>query len=102
MTDLFRTFIVRSLINEYFGKSAKIKYAKPSKGTVRFQVSYVTPVGTKLGEQGFYRLRTDKDRVIGGTPSEHTGSFRQLHMGKFTVGVENQQGRDVWNFAHSA
>lgn len=103
MTNMFRNFIVRSLINEYFGKNAKVKYAKPSKGTVRFQVTYVDPIGgEKYGEQGFYRLRTAKDRVIGGTPSEHEGSFRQMHMGKYTIGVENQKGRDVWNFAYSA
>lgn len=102
MKNLFNNFVIRRMINEYFGANSKVKFRKPSNGTVRFQVEYITPTGVKLGEQGFYRIRERKFIDASGTAPDHKGSFNQIHFGKYTVGVENPKGRQVWNFAYSA
>ena len=83
--------LARNLVRSYF-PSSSVDFKKESKGTVRFIVD-----GIK--DQGFYRVRSSKDRGLG---SDHINSFDQVHVGKITIAVERQQGRDLWNFALTA
>ncbi len=83
--------LARDLVRFYFN-SDDIKFKPESKGTVRFSDG-------ALGLQGFYRIRSRKDRGLG---SNHENSFDQVHVGRLTIAVERTDGRDIWNFAVGA
>jgi len=83
--------LARDLVRFYFPHD-EIEFKPESKGTVRFNVG-------KLGLQGFYRIRSRKDRGLG---ANHENSFDQVHVGRLTIAVERPAGRDIWNFAVGA
>lgn len=83
--------LARDLVRFYFDGS-EIQFKPESNGTVRFSDG-------ALGLQGFYRIRSRKDRGLG---ANHDDSFDQVHIGKLTIAVERAAGRDVWNFAVGA
>ena len=83
--------LARDLVQFYFPND-EIEFKPESNRTVRFSVN-------KYGLQGFYRIRSRKDRGLG---SNHENSFDQVHVGRLTIAVERTAGRDIWNFACGA
>ena len=89
--------IARNLVRSYFNEDS-VEFKKEANGTVRFMV--MPADGTMMkSKQGFYRIRKTKDRGLG---ANHENSFDQVHVGKLTIAVERQAGRDLWNFAWTA
>lgn len=70
---------------------------KPTKNnTTRFTV---------LGKQGFFRVRTTKNRFGFGPMKKDPAkknSFKQVHFAKFTLAIESRKGRSIFNFSKNA
>lgn len=89
--------VARNLVRSYFPQGS-VEFKKVANGTVRF-VAMANNGKLAESKQGFYRVRSSKDRGLG---SNHENSFDQVHIGKVTIAVERDAGRDLWNFAWTA
>ena len=89
-----KNFIVKALVRT-INAGKVVKFAAPSKGTVRFNVyksaSSVAPIGS-----GFYRIRSKKSRPLELIEGE---TFKTLHAGKISIGIETHKVRSTWDFA---
>ena len=89
-----KNFIVKALVRT-INAGKTVKFAEPSKGTVRFNVYKgkfdVAPIGS-----GFYRIRAKKSRPLELIEGD---TFKTLHAGKITIGIETRKIRSTWDFA---
>lgn len=86
-----KTFIAKALVKAYFvGKAVEFK--PESNGTIRYTVN-------GHAAQGFLRIRKIKSRPLALIEGD---TFKVLHFGKLTFGVETGKVRDAHNFGTNA
>lgn len=100
-----KNFIVKALVRSYYvGK--RVEFKAPSNGTIRFNVykRNNTAIGSEFTftrkpkplSSGFYRIRTIKSRPLQLIEGD---TFKTLHFGKISLGLETGKRRTTSNFA---
>ena len=88
-----KNFIVKAIVRT-INAGKRVEFAKPSNGTVRFNVykgNKAAPVGA-----GFYRIRTTKSRRLELIEGQ---TFKTLHLGKVSIGIETRRQRHTHHFS---